>query len=31
MVPTAKPHEAHTLYVLQTVPGLGTILSLVLW
>lgn len=30
MVTTAKPHDANTLYVLQTVPGLGQILSLVL-
>ena len=30
MVTTAKPHDANTLYVLQTVPGLGKILSLVL-
>jgi transposase len=28
MVTTAKPHEAHTLSVLQPVPGLGTIRSL---
>ena len=27
---TAKQHEAHTLSLLQTVPGIGTILSLVL-
>jgi len=26
----AKQHEAHTLYLLQTVPGIGKILSLVL-
>ena len=26
---TAKQHEAHTLYLLQTVPGIGKILSLV--
>jgi transposase len=26
---TAQPHEAHTLYLRQTVPGIGTILSLV--
>jgi transposase len=26
---TAKHHDAHTLYLLQTVPGIGTILSLV--
>jgi transposase len=30
IVKTAKPHDAHTLYRLQTVPGIGTILSLVL-
>ena len=30
MVKTAKQHDANTLYVLQTVPGIGTILSLVL-
>lgn len=30
IVKTAKHHEAHTLYVLQTVPGIGTMLSLVL-
>jgi transposase len=30
IVKTAKPHDAHTLYVLQTVPGLGTLLRLVL-
>src|SRR2546426_1029943 len=29
-VKTAKQHDANTLYVLQTVPGSGTILSLVL-
>jgi transposase len=28
MVTTAKHHHAHTLYWLQTVPGIGTILSL---
>jgi len=28
-VQTAKQHEAHTLYLLQTVPGIGKILSLV--
>jgi hypothetical protein len=28
---TAKQHEAHTLDLLQTVPGIGTILSLVLF
>jgi transposase len=27
---TAKPHHAHTLYLLRTVPGIGEILSLVL-
>ena len=27
---TAKPHEANTLYLLRTVPGIGEILSLVL-
>jgi transposase len=27
---TAKPHDAQTLYLLQTVPGIGQILSLVL-
>jgi transposase len=27
---TAKQHDAQTLYLLQTVPGIGTILSLVL-
>jgi transposase len=27
---TAKPHDAQTLYLLQTVPGIGKILSLVL-
>jgi transposase len=30
MVKTAKHHAAQTLYVLQTVPGIGTILRLVL-
>jgi transposase len=30
IVKTAKPHDAHTLYLLQTVPGIGKILSLVL-
>jgi transposase len=30
MVQTAKPHDANTLYLLQTVPGIGKILSLVL-
>jgi hypothetical protein len=29
-VKTAKQHDANTLYVLQTVPGIGKILSLVL-
>jgi transposase len=29
LLKTAKPHEAHTLYLLQTVPGVGQILSLV--
>jgi transposase len=29
-VQTAKPHDANTLYVLQTVPGIGKILRLVL-
>jgi transposase len=28
LVPTAKHHDAHTLYLLQTVPGIGKILSL---
>src|SRR5919109_5378461 len=27
---TAKHHDAHTLYLLQTIPGIGKILSLVL-
>src|SRR5919109_377576 len=27
---TAKQHDAHTLYLLQTVPGIGKLLSLVL-
>jgi len=27
---TAKQHDAHTLYLLRTVPGIGEILSLVL-
>jgi transposase len=27
---TAKQHDANTLYLLQTVPGIGTVLSLVL-
>jgi transposase len=30
IVKTAKHHDAHTLYLLQTVPGMGKILSLVL-
>jgi transposase len=30
IVKTAKPHDAHTLYLLQTVPGIGKLLSLVL-
>src|SRR5919199_3740223 len=30
IVQTAKQHDAHTLYLLQTVPGIGKILSLVL-
>jgi transposase len=30
LVKTAKQHDAHTLYLLQTVPGIGKILSLVL-
>ena len=30
LVKTAKHHDANTLYLLQTVPGIGTILSLVL-
>ncbi len=30
IVTTAKHHDAHTLYLLQTVPGIGKILSLVL-
>jgi transposase len=30
IVTTARHHDAHTLYRLQTVPGIGTILSLVL-
>jgi transposase len=29
LVNTAKHHDANTLYLLQTVPGIGTILSLV--
>jgi hypothetical protein len=30
MVRTAKPHDAHTLYLLQAVPGIGKIVRLVL-
>jgi transposase len=30
IVKAAKQHDAHTLYLLQTVPGIGKILSLVL-
>jgi len=30
IVTTARHHDAHTLYLLQTVPGIGKILSLVL-
>jgi hypothetical protein len=30
LLKTAKPHDAHTLYRLQTVPGMGKMLSLVL-
>jgi transposase len=30
LVKTARHHDAHTLYLLQTVPGIGTMLSLVL-
>jgi transposase len=30
MLKTATPHDAHTLYLLQTVPGIGKILSRVL-
>jgi transposase len=30
IVQTAKKHDAHTLYLLQTVPGIGKVLSLVL-
>jgi transposase len=30
IVKAAKQHDAHTLYLLQTVPGIGTILRLVL-
>jgi transposase len=30
IVKTAQYHDAHTLYLLQTVPGIGTMLSLVL-
>ena len=29
IVTTAKQHDAHTLYLLQTVPGIGKLLSLV--
>jgi transposase len=29
IIQTAKPHDANTLYLLQTVPGIGKILSLV--
>jgi transposase len=29
LLTTAKPHDAQTLYLLQTVPGIGQILSLV--
>ena len=29
IVQTAKQHDAHTLYLLQTVPGIGKLLSLV--
>jgi len=29
IVKAAKPQDAHTLYLLQTVPGIGKILSLV--
>jgi len=31
MVTTAKQHEAHTLYLLQTGPGIGKLLTLVLF
>ena len=30
MVTTAKPHDANTLSLLQTVPGIGKLLRLVL-
>jgi len=30
IVKTARPHDANTLYLLQTMPGIGKILSLVL-
>jgi transposase len=30
LLQTARQHDAHTLYLLQTVPGIGKILSLVL-
>src|SRR5512132_406787 len=30
IIKTAKQHDANTLYLLQTVPGIGKILSLVL-
>jgi transposase len=30
LLTTAKPHDANTLYLLRTVPGIGEILSLVL-
>jgi transposase len=30
IVKTARPHDAHTLYLLQTVPGIGKMLSRVL-
>jgi len=30
LLKTAKKHDAHTLYRLQTLPGIGNILSLVL-
>jgi transposase len=30
MLKTAKQHDAHTLYLLRTVPGIGAILRLVL-
>jgi transposase len=31
LIKAAKPHDAQTLYLLQTGPGIGNILSLVLW